>query len=198
MQRRGALAAMCAAALLLFVACAGDTGKPPAGPYQVTEVFDGDSFNLRAANGKIVRVRIAGIDAPEKSQPYANKAKESLQSLLASGAITLEPIKIDTYDRWITHVRVNGSDVGLSQITRGYAWFFTRYRSDLSDAMQAEYARAERDARDGRVGLWAGLAAKGNPALTPEPPWEFRRKKKSGGSAMREPSHEGQHDPGQY
>lgn len=177
MKRRGALAGL-ACLVLLLAGCGSDQNKPPSGPYNVTEVFDGDSFNLSAANGKTVRVRLAGIDAPERSQPFSNKAKESLSSLLASGEITLEPLKVDKYERWIANVRVNGNDVGLTQLHRGYAWFFVRYRQDLSNAMQTQYANAERDARDARVGLWAGLNAKGNPGLYPEPPWEFRQKKK--------------------
>lgn len=177
MKRRTALAALGCIALLLS-GCGSEHSTPPAGPYSVVEVFDGDSFNLRAANGKTVRVRVAGIDAPERSQPFSNKAKESLISLLASGDIALEPIKVDKYERWIANVSVGGNDVGLAQLTRGYAWFFVRYRNDLSEGMQTAYAQAERDARAARAGLWAGLNAKGNPNLYPEPPWDFRQKKK--------------------
>ena len=65
------------AALIVAVLCAtllagcsrAPQETPPAGPYRIIELFDGDSFNLRAANGATVRVRIAGIDAPEKKQP---------------------------------------------------------------------------------------------------------------------------------
>jgi len=89
------------AALIVAVLCAtllagcsrAPQETPPAGPYRIIELFDGDSFNLRAANGATVRVRIAGIDAPEKKQPYSVKAKESLEALLLSGDITLDPIK---------------------------------------------------------------------------------------------------------
>jgi endonuclease YncB( thermonuclease family) len=153
--------------------------KPAPGPYTVAEVFDGDSFNLRAANGSIVRVRIAGIDAPEKTQPYSAKAKASLESLLSSGPIGLEVIKQDTFDRWIAHVRIAERDLGLEQIAAGYAWFFRRYKKDLNSAMQERYAQAEEDARAARLGLWAGIAASAsNPALAPEPPWKFRERSK--------------------
>ncbi len=177
-RRRSALLALWGITALLIAGCSGDAGKPPAGPYRIAEVFDGDSFNLNAANGGIVRVRIAGIDAPEKSQPYAQKAKDSLIELLSSGPITLEPIKVDPYQRWIANVRTGDRDVGREQIARGYAWFFTRYRQDLNEVMQMDYERAEKEAREARRGLWAGLSAKGNPALYPEPPWEFRHRNK--------------------
>ncbi len=177
-HRRSALLALWGITALLIAGCSGDAGKPPTGPYRIAEVFDGDSFNLNAANGRIVRVRIAGIDAPEKSQPYAQKAKDSLTELLSSGPITLEPIKVDPYQRWIANVRIGDRDVGREQIARGYAWFFTRYRQDLNEAVQVDYGRAEHEARETRRGLWAGLSAKGNPALYPEPPWEFRQRSK--------------------
>lgn len=158
--------------------CGTEKGlAPPSGPYRVAEVFDGDSFNLTAADGRIVRVRIAGIDAPEKRQPYSQKAKESMESLLSSGPIKLTPIKIDRFERWVAHVSVNQQDIGLIQIQRGYAWFFTRYQQDLDDRRRQEYAQAETTARREGVGLWAGIAASTrNPALAPEPPWKFRER----------------------
>ncbi len=174
------LAAIFATLLLVASGCSSEKSlSPPSGPYQVAEIFDGDSFNLIAANQQIVRVRIAGIDAPEKRQPYANKAKESLASLLASGTISLTPVKVDRFERWVAHVSVNQEDVGLLQIQRGYAWFFTRYQQDLDDRRKSDYARAEEQARRDGLGLWAGIAASAkNPALAPEPPWKFRERAK--------------------
>ncbi len=143
----------------------------------MAEVFDGDSFNLRALRGETVRVRIAGIDAPEKTQPYSNKSKESLTEILNLGEISLSPVKVDAYDRWVANVRVAQQDVGLVQIQRGYAWFFVRYKQDISEDQRQRYAEAERTARDQRRGLWAGIdAAARNPALAPEPPWKFRER----------------------
>jgi endonuclease YncB( thermonuclease family) len=154
---------------------------PPAGPYRIIELFDGDSFNLKAANGATVRVRIGGIDAPEKKQPYSVKAKESLEALLLSGDITLDPIKRDRFDRWVANVVIEPKaiDVGLAQIERGYAWFFIRYKDDLSESRQRLYAEAEREARRQRIGLWAGISAsQRNPELAPEEPWRFRERTK--------------------
>lgn len=165
-------------AALVLAGCGSESIRgPAAGPYTIVEIFDGDSFNLKAANGSIVRVRIAGIDAPEKSQPYAQKAKESLAFLLTTGEIRLVPLKVDRYDRWVAHVSVGTTDVGLVQIERGFAWFFTRYRRDLDDTRQSRYAHAEQRAREQRLGLWAGLdASRSNPTLAPEAPWKFRER----------------------
>lgn len=151
--------------------------SPPSGPYRVASVFDGDSFNLTAADNRTVRVRIAGIDAPEKSQPYAQKSRESLESLLNAGPIVLTPVKMDRFERWVAHVSVNRQDIGLAQIERGYAWFFVRYQQDLDEQRRTDYARAESTARREGLGLWAGIAASAkNPALAPEPPWKFRER----------------------
>jgi len=159
-------------------ACQKSSGPQlPAGPYSVAEVFDGDSFNLKAKDGSTVRVRIAGIDAPEKTQPYSNKAKDSLTELLQSGSIGLQPVKVDAYDRWVANVSIGDRDLGLAQIQRGYAWYFVRYKKDIGEAQQQRYAEAERSARDARLGLWAGIdASVRNPALMPEPPWKFRER----------------------
>ena len=170
-----------AAAVLLSAglsACHQPAGpRLPEGPYSIAEIFDGDSFNLKAKDGAIVRVRIAGIDAPEKTQPYSTKAKDSLAELLHSGPIGLQPVKVDTYDRWVANVRIGDRDLGLEQIQRGYAWYFVRYKQDINEEQQRRYAEAERVARDQRHGLWAGIdAAARNPALAPEPPWKFRQR----------------------
>ena len=72
--RRRLLGVIFSALLVAGLPACQKTSGPqlPAGPYSVAEVFDGDSFNLQAKGGQIVRVRIAGIDAPEKTQPYSN------------------------------------------------------------------------------------------------------------------------------
>ena len=166
------------ALVLTGAGCSESRSPGPAqGPYTVVEVFDGDSFNLKAANGSIVRVRLIGIDAPEKGQPYSQKARESLESLLGSGRIELSTQKIDRFDRWIARASVSGADIGLTQIERGYAWFFIRYQKDLDETSRQRYADAERKARDEEKGLWAGIAlAERNPALAPEPPWKYRER----------------------
>lgn len=177
--RRRLLGVVFSALLVAGLPACQKTSGPqlPAGPYSVAEVFDGDSFNLKAKDGSTVRVRIAGIDAPEKTQPYSNKAKDSLTELLQSGSIGLQPVKVDAYDRWVANVSIGDRDLGLAQIQRGYAWYFVRYKKDIGEAQQQRYAEAERSARDARLGLWAGIdASVRNPALMPEPPWKFRER----------------------
>jgi endonuclease YncB( thermonuclease family) len=173
---RLALAGAAAAALL--TGCLNETSaSPPPGPYIVAEVHDGDSFNLTAKRGERVRVRIAGIDAPEREQPYGQQSKRSLEAMLRSGEIELDAIKKDRFDRWVANVSIQGQDLGLMQIASGHAWFFRRYQDDLSASMRRQYDQAEADARRDFKGLWVGLrAASSNPALAPEPPWLYRER----------------------
>jgi micrococcal nuclease len=173
---RLAVAATAAAALL--TGCLNEsTAGPPPGPYSISEVHDGDSFNLTAKRGEKVRVRIAGIDAPEREQPYGQQSRRSLEAMLESGTIELEAIKKDRFDRWVANVSIQGQDLGLMQIASGYAWFFRRYQDDLSSSMRRQYDQAEANARRDFKGLWVGLrAASSNPALAPEPPWMYRER----------------------
>ena len=149
----------------------------PAGPYIIKSVHDGDSFNLQAKDNSTVRIRIAGIDAPEKSQPYSQKARAALQDMLNSGPIRLEPVTLDRFDRWVANVYINDTDVGLAMVNQGWAWYFRRYKDDLQTFQQIRYDMAEQTARQKRLGLWQGLdAAEKNPELAPEPPWRFRER----------------------
>lgn len=149
----------------------------PDGPYTIKSISDGDSFNLQAKNNATVRVRIAGIDAPERTQPYAQKAKAALQEMLNAGPIRLDPVTIDRFDRWVAHVYVNETNVGLTLVDQGWAWYFRRYKDDLPAFQQIRFELAEQTARQKRLGLWQGLdLAQKNPELAPEPPWRFRER----------------------
>jgi endonuclease YncB( thermonuclease family) len=135
------------------------------------DVHDGDSFVLRADDGRRLRIRVSGIDAPERAQPYADVSRRHLGELLRGRRIRLEPVKQDAFDRTVARVLVvdgepPGRDAGLAQIEAGLAWHFTRYTPDQSREDVRRYASAERDARDRGVGLWRDDS--------PEAPWDFR------------------------
>lgn len=159
---------------------AGDLGATfPPGPYSIKTIHDGDSFNAYASDGKLIRVRIAGIDAPERTQPYSQKAKAALEAMLSSGPIRIEAVTLDRFDRWVANIYVNDTDIGLAMVDQGWAWYFRRYKDDLQTFQQIRFELAEQTARRNRLGLWAGLeAASRNPDLAPEPPWQFRERMK--------------------
>jgi endonuclease YncB( thermonuclease family) len=157
----------------------------------VLDVHDGDSFVLRTGDGRRLRVRVAGIDAPEHHQPWAESSRRQLGELLRGHRVQVEPLKTDVYERTVARVRVptedgEPADVALVLLESGLAWHFVRYRSDQSAAEYLRYARAERAARGKRVGLWQDP--------TPEPPWAFRsrmRRHEAAPERLSPPSPEG-------
>ena len=134
---------------------------------KLVSIQDGDSFIARARDGELLRIRIAGIDAPEKGQPYADVARQHLHDLIDGQTLRIEPIKDDPYGRKVANVYVDERDVGLAQIEAGLAWHFKRFAADQSAQQRRAYARAEQRARDERIGMWreANLVE----------PWRYRR-----------------------
>ena len=189
-RRSAAFAAMgliaCIAAGLLTARLSA--AKPPAPPVVdgvSIDVQDGDSFVMRDDLGNRIRVRISGIDAPEKSQAFADRSRQHLRDLMRDAHIRLEPVKLDVFGRTVARVWIMSQDgkscrdAGLSQIEAGMAWHFKRYRSDQHDQDAARYAKAERDARSEGLGLWRDPS--------PEPPWEFRTRTKRNDSGEIKP-----------
>ncbi|MFN4350956.1 MAG: thermonuclease family protein [Hylemonella sp.] len=133
---------------------------------RVVHVADGDTVTGPNANKMQHKVRLAGIDAPEKSQAYGESSQESLAELVANRTVIVDTDKQDRYGRRVGKVLVNGKDVNVEQIRGGLAWFYRLHEQELSDADRQSYDRAEGGARDYRRGLWADPR--------PVPPWEFR------------------------
>ncbi|HEY0877548.1 MAG TPA: thermonuclease family protein [Zeimonas sp.] len=136
----------------------------------VEHVYDGDSFRLRASDGREVGVRIAGIDAPERTQPFANVSRRALRAAIDNLEVRIAAIKADAYGRVVGRVFVNGRDIGLEQLEHGMAWHFARYDADLAPADRERYARAQADARERRTGLWRDN--------DPVEPWLFRKQRR--------------------
>lgn len=133
---------------------------------RVVHVADGDTVTVLDAGKVQHKIRLAGIDAPEKSQAYGERSRESLAELVANRTVIVDTDKQDRYGRRVGKVLVAGKDVNVEQIRRGLAWFYRHYEQELSDSDRQSYDRAEGEARDYRRGLWADRQ--------PVPPWEFR------------------------
>lgn len=162
--------------LALLAALAGQSGllapAQAAASAPVTAVAvgvdDGDSFVARKRDGAKIRVRIAGIDAPERSQPWAAIARQRLRELLVGREVRIVRLKTDPWGRHVALVEVDGEDPGQTMIEDGLAWHFARYDRDLPAPLRPRYAQAEAQARERRAGLWQ--------APDPEPPWVFRKR----------------------
>lgn len=125
---------------------------------------------MRATDGREIGVRIAGIDAPERTQPYANVSRRAMREAIEGREVRVDPVKIDRYGRVVGHVFVDGNDIGISQLQAGLAWHFARYDADLAPAQRLSYARAQADAKARGVGLWKQPA--------PLAPWRFRQQQR--------------------
>jgi endonuclease YncB( thermonuclease family) len=135
----------------------------------VVGIADGDTLTLLGAGKTTHRIRIEGIDAPERTQAYGQRARQSLADLLQGRTAHADCPKNDRYGRAVCRVTVDGVDVGLEQIRRGLAWHYKNHAYEQSIATRISYASAEEQARAKRVGLWAMPSA--------EPPWEYRRER---------------------
>lgn len=137
----------------------------PAGavPAEVVGVTDGDTLTA-IVNDRQIKVRLNGIDAPEKKQAFGDASKRALSDLVFGQRVSIVPLGKDRWGRTIAEVfTVGGRRVGLAMVSQGMAWHFVRYApTDLP------LADAEKAARAGKRGLWAEGA--------PVPPWEWRKR----------------------
>jgi endonuclease YncB( thermonuclease family) len=134
---------------------------------RVVGIADGDTITGLDSTNDQHKVRLAGIDAPEKRQPFGNVAKQNLARLVARKAVSVEYVKFDRYRRLVGKVTVNGVDVQLEQLRAGLAWWYKKYERDQSPQDRVTYAAVEQEAQKARRGLWQ--------EKEPVAPWEWRR-----------------------
>lgn len=118
-------------------------------------VQDGDSLKFipqGKEKGDEVRVRLYGIDAPEKNQEFSGQSRKKLEKLTRGKKIRLEVMDIDQYDRYVARVYVGKTYVNLEMLKAGLAWHYDYHADDKADA---ELAKAEAAARKARKGLWS-------------------------------------------
>ena len=133
---------------------------------RVVGVSDGDTLTLLDAKQVPHKIRIVGIDAPEKKQSFGEKAKSSLSALAYNRTAEADCRKTDRYRRQVCVVFVGGKDVGLEQIKTGMAWWYRQYAKEQTQRERLDSEHAESLANRNRYGLWSGP--------NPTPPWEWR------------------------
>ena len=137
---------------------------------KVISVADGDTITVLDGNKTQHKIRLQGIDAPEKAQAFGHKSKQSLNQLVHSKMVTVEFEKKDKYGRTVGKVLLNGTDVCLEQIKLGMAWHYKQYQSEQSKEDREIYAQAEQLAKSQAIGLWRDK--------NPMSPWDFRKQTK--------------------
>lgn len=148
---------------------------------QVVAVSDGDTVTVLDAERTQHKIRLSGIDAPEKAQAFGERSKQNLWRLVHGKPVDVQWYKRDRFGRIVGRVLVAEAacqshdcpktvDAGLDQIDAGLAWWYRDYAKDQSGEDAQRYRLAEEDARRSNVGLWA--------EPEPVPPWDWRREKK--------------------
>jgi len=155
---------------LLLLSCNNNTqqvtlAKKTSG--KIIGIIDGDTYDLLTEDNKTIRIRMEGIDAPEKGMPYCNVAKKHLSSLCYGKKITLDGNKKDRNGRIIAYSYLDDStELSHEMIKAGFAWHFKKYSSDSS------LANLELEARNLVLGLWKDK--------NPIAPWEIRKLHREG------------------
>ncbi len=137
---------------------------------RVVGVADGDTVTVLDSRNTQLKIRLMGIDAPEKKQAFGNRSKEALSHLIFNKLVTIEYHKKDKYGRTVGKIIVEGVDANLEQVKAGMAWHYKKYQKEQSVDDRASYAEAEDAARVGKIGLWLDD--------NPMPPWDWRKLQK--------------------
>ena len=133
---------------------------------KVIKIVDGDTYDILLVNNTTKRIRMEGIDAPERGMPFYKVAKDYLGSLCFGQVVRIDQKSTDRYGRTIAKTyAADGKELGLLMIEAGYAWHFKKYSSD------SQLATAEIAAKNKRLGLWADAS--------PVAPWDWRKKTKA-------------------
>lgn len=138
---------------------------------EVIRVSDGDTVTLLDRERRRHKIRLAGIDAPERSQDWGPAAHSVLRSTLLRRTATADCDTVDRYGRAVCTLHLDRQDLGLAMIRAGLAWHYVAYVRDQSRDEARSYAAAEQEARRAGRGLWR--------EPRPTPPWEWRRANKA-------------------
>lgn len=137
---------------------------------RVVGVLDGDTIEVLRDDKALFRVRFAGIDAPEKTQPFGQVAKKMMSELAYKKDVVVTWRKKDRYGRIVGKVEHGGADLGLAMIREGLSWHFKKYQSEQSKSDRKKYSDAALEARADRIGLWSDTE--------PIAPWDYRAGKR--------------------
>lgn len=133
---------------------------------KVVDLGWGDSLTVLDAKNKQHRVRLLGIDAPEKEQAFGPAARQKLSAMVFGKAVIVKYQKMDRNERALGKVTLGALDINLEMLKAGLAWYYQNDR-DLPESDRPLYSGAEREARAAGRGLWKDEA--------PVSPWEFRQ-----------------------
>jgi len=158
----------------ITLSCNSRSGNRKASPKgeesqtgKVIGIIDGDTYDILIGGNSTIRVRMEGIDAPEKGMPYYKVAKNHLSELCFGKQVILKNISKDNHDRTLAFSYLeDGTELSHEMIKAGLAWHFKKYNSD------SKLAELEMEAKKSKIGIWTDD--------NPMPPWENRALHRSG------------------
>jgi endonuclease YncB( thermonuclease family) len=156
---------MPAAVLLAVIGTAVATAaaaEPLTG--KVVRIADGDTITVLDAANVQHKVRLQGIDPPERGQPFGTKARECLAAMVMGKAVTMHDDGKDKYGRTLGRIEIEGRDVNRQMVADGLAWHYVKFSKDK------KLVGTERDAQAAKRGLWADAQLIA--------PWEWRAAKR--------------------
>ncbi|MBA9076230.1 thermonuclease family protein [Rufibacter quisquiliarum] len=161
--------------LFLFVSCQQaqkqeQQPEPQTGNgYKVIAIKDGDTIEL-LKDGKPLRVRLYGVDAPEKNQDFGTKSRMYTSEMAFGKYVQLVEHNLDRYGRTVGEIILpDGRNLNEELVRNGFAWHYVAY------SKSKQLAQLEAEARADKRGLWAGPS--------PQAPWEFRNGKRKKAAA---------------
>lgn len=127
---------------------------------EVVSIQDGDTITVLKAK-KQYRIRLDGIDCPEKNQAFGNVARKFTSDLVFRKTVKVKYEKRDRYGRYLgTVITPGGKNLNHELLKAGLAWQYKYNKSPILKSLETK-------ARRQRKGLWSDAK--------PIAPWDFRR-----------------------
>jgi len=134
---------------------------------KVISIIDGDTYDLLIQGNKTIRVRMEGIDAPEKGMPFYRKSKKHLSDLCFGKQVKIKITGVDHHERYLAYTYLeDGKELSREMIKAGFAWHFKKYNSE------SELSELELGAKTLKKGLWIDE--------NPMSPWDNRKLHRDG------------------
>ena len=135
---------------------------------KVVKVADGDTITILDVNKTQHKIRLQGIDAPEKAQAFGEKSKQSLYDMVHGKTVQVSFTKNDKYGRIVGKVFLDTQDICHQQIKSGLAWHYKKYQDEQPEEDRSAYSTSELTAKNQQLGLWS--------EPQPMPPWDYRKR----------------------
>jgi len=128
----------------------------------VSSITDGDTLRINNTTGGSDIIRLYGIDAPERDQPYGSEATSALRSKVAAAKVRIVVQDTDDYGRQVGTVYLDTRNINLEMVAQGHAWWYEFFAPDNRELRQAHMK-----AQENHLGLWRDAK--------PIEPYDWRR-----------------------